>query len=84
MPDRLKQYSDQLSHITQSELHTIEPNKLPAELIGIGYSVNTLIDRLNEMLKNERAFSENVAHELRTPIAIALAQLEVVDRKSVV
>jgi two-component system OmpR family sensor kinase len=78
LPDRLREYSNQLTSLTQGELHKIEPNKLPNELIEIGHSVNALIDRLNEILKNERAFSENVAHELRTPIAIAMAQLEVI------
>lgn len=49
---------------------------LPPELEAIGASVNRLFERLRKALDAERAFASNSAHELRTPIAGALAQTQ--------
>lgn len=49
---------------------------LPAELHPIARSVNLLLERLRAALESERAFASNSAHELRTPIAGALAQAQ--------
>ena len=49
---------------------------LPRELEAIGVSVNRLFERLRKALDAERAFASNSAHELRTPIAGALAQTQ--------
>ena len=49
---------------------------LPIELETIGGSVNRLFERLRAALDAERAFASNSAHELRTPIAGALAQTQ--------
>jgi two-component system OmpR family sensor kinase len=50
---------------------------LPAELLPIHTAVNRLLERLQRALTNERQFAANSAHELRTPIAGALAQMQV-------
>ncbi|MCM2293195.1 HAMP domain-containing histidine kinase [Allorhizobium sp. BGMRC 0089] len=49
---------------------------LPKELLPIGRSVNLLLERLRSALDAERDFTSNSAHELRTPIAGALAQIQ--------
>ncbi|MDE9451546.1 HAMP domain-containing histidine kinase [Aliiroseovarius sp. Z3] len=46
------------------------------ELRGITASTNALMIRLQQALDGERAFATNAAHELRTPVAIALAQTQ--------
>ncbi|MDM9620844.1 HAMP domain-containing sensor histidine kinase [Rhizobium sp. S96] len=51
-------------------------NSLPKELRPIARSVNLLLDRLRAALEAEREFTANSAHELRTPIAGALAQTQ--------
>ncbi len=48
----------------------------PAELAAITASLNALMIRLSQALDGERAFATNAAHELRTPIAVALAQVQ--------
>ncbi|WP_102226345.1 sensor histidine kinase [Acidimangrovimonas sediminis] len=48
----------------------------PRELRPIADAVGRLMDRLRHALDAERAFSANSAHELRTPIAGALAQTQ--------
>ncbi|MDP3895035.1 MAG: HAMP domain-containing sensor histidine kinase, partial [Mesorhizobium sp.] len=49
---------------------------LPPELETIALSVNRLLERLRAALESERDFTSNSAHELRTPIAGALAQTQ--------
>lgn len=49
---------------------------LPTEIASIPGSVNTLLGRLKHALQAERHLAANSAHELRTPLAGALAQME--------
>jgi two-component system OmpR family sensor kinase len=49
---------------------------LPTEIASIPGSVNTLLGRLKHALQAERDLAANSAHELRTPLAGALAQME--------
>ncbi|WP_377291670.1 sensor histidine kinase [Rhizobium sp. SG2393] len=58
-------------------LADMEADGLPRELQPIVSSVNGLLARLRTALDAEREFTSNSAHELRTPIAGALAQTEV-------
>jgi two-component system OmpR family sensor kinase len=55
---------------------SITSDTLPRELRPIARSVNLLLDRLRAALEAEREFTANSAHELRTPIAGALAQTQ--------
>jgi two-component system OmpR family sensor kinase len=49
---------------------------LPRELVPIAHALSNLIDRLRRAFEAEREFAANSAHELRTPIAGALAQTQ--------
>ncbi len=57
-------------------LSLIHVEKLPAEIRPIADAVNSLIDRLRRALETERRFTANSAHELRTPLAATLAQVQ--------
>ena len=59
------------------DLHPVETTQLPKELVALGDAINNLFHRLNLALESERNFAANSAHELRTPIASAMAQLDV-------
>ncbi|MCB5163174.1 MULTISPECIES: ATP-binding protein [Gammaproteobacteria] len=58
------------------DLTPIKVNDLPVEILTISESVNHLLGRLRRALESERSFTANSAHELRTPIATALAQIQ--------
>jgi two-component system OmpR family sensor kinase len=57
-------------------LDPLDTSDLPTELKPIADAVAHLIERLKSALDAERAFAGNSAHELRTPIAGALAQTQ--------
>ncbi|WP_432283719.1 HAMP domain-containing sensor histidine kinase [Aminobacter sp. BA135] len=59
-----------------ANLSSINIENLPKELATIAGSVNHLLSRLSHALKAEREFTANAAHELRTPVAGALAQAQ--------
>lgn len=58
------------------DLTPVATEALPGEIGPIADAVNQLMDRLRHALEAERSFTANSAHELRTPIAGALAQTQ--------
>ncbi|HSS77462.1 MAG TPA: ATP-binding protein [Thermoanaerobaculia bacterium] len=56
---------------------TLELAGAPAELVPMIRHLNGLLARLQESFSRERAFSANLAHELRTPLAELRAITEV-------
>jgi len=71
--DRLR---DEIGTKDSGNLAAVESDTLPRELRPIARSVNVLLGRLRAALEAEREFTANSAHELRTPIAGALAQTQ--------
>jgi two-component system OmpR family sensor kinase len=66
----------QIESRSGSNLAPLQLGDLPGELRPIVGSVNHLMDRLRRALESERNFATNSAHELRSPIAGALAQTQ--------
>jgi two-component system sensor histidine kinase QseC len=66
----LDQMADQAQRITAESLTERFPTeKLPGELAPISARLNDLLQRLETSFKRERQFSDDLAHELRTPIS---------------
>ena len=72
-------------HSFASRLEEIEPNnlsemKLPAEVLPefrrSRDAFNRMLDRLDEGFRAQKQFTGNAAHELRTPLALMQAKLE--------
>ncbi len=60
----------------RGNLSAVAASGLPEEIAPVASSVNALLERLRGALEAERGFTANSAHELRTPIAAALAQTQ--------
>ncbi|MCL6652832.1 ATP-binding protein [Agrobacterium rubi] len=67
---------DEIGSKDSGNMAPVDDRHLPQELHPIARSVNLLLERLRAALESERAFASNSAHELRTPIAGALAQAQ--------
>lgn len=64
------------------DLSPVEDRPLPTEIAPITSAVNDLMDRLRRTLEAERSFTANSAHELRTPLATLLAQIQRLQRET--
>jgi len=69
-------YRDALEARGAGDLSRVEGKRLPAELVPIAEAVDHLLERLRRALESERSFTANSAHELRTPLAATLAQVQ--------
>lgn len=67
---------DEIGRRDGTNLAPLAPGAIPRELKAIVASVDRLLERLRAALTAEREFAANSAHELRTPIAGALAQTQ--------
>lgn len=72
----IKALQKDISQRDSSNLSPLSNEKYPRELAPISDAVADLLDRLRQALNAERAFAANSAHELRTPLAGALAQVQ--------
>ncbi|MFC0386142.1 sensor histidine kinase [Muricoccus vinaceus] len=61
----------------------LEEGEIPLELLPLIQAVNGALDRLDDSLEWQRGFSAEVAHELRTPLAIIQAELDLLNADEV-
>ena len=69
-------FRDAIEQRGRGNLTPVDGGGLPSELSPVATAVNALLARLRSALEAERSFTANSAHELRTPIAAALAQTQ--------
>lgn len=74
--------SETTNRITRTNLN--ERVTLPAgkdELYDLSYSINSLLERIQDAMLREQQFTSDASHELRTPLSVLRGTLEVLIRK---
>jgi two-component system heavy metal sensor histidine kinase CusS len=56
----------------------VDVELLPGELRPLGATFNDMLDRLQSAFDRISQFSDNIAHELRTPLSVIASQIDVV------
>lgn len=71
----LDQMRDELADRSPADLRPVAA-KVPKEIEPVAIEINGLLQRLEQALVSQRNFVADAAHQLRTPIAALLAQVE--------
>ena len=72
--DRLEQDVEQRQ---ADDLRPFAPEGAPREVVPLVRSLNALFARVGRLIENERRFTADAAHELRTPLAALKTQAQV-------
>ncbi len=72
----VRNFRSQIEARGEGDLTPIAAEDLPSEIGPVAKAVNHLLDRLTRTLRAERSLAATSAHELRTPVAAALAQAQ--------
>ncbi|MCB1445279.1 MAG: sensor histidine kinase N-terminal domain-containing protein [Rhizobiaceae bacterium] len=72
----LRRYRRRLAARSPLDLAPVPSDDLPVEVAPVGTALNLLLARLKAAFEAERSFAANAAHELRTPLAGAIAQTQ--------
>lgn len=72
----LSMLANEIEQRGDARLAPIDGSGQPEELRVITAKLNGFMFRLSQALEGERTFATNAAHELRSPVAVALAQVQ--------
>jgi two-component system sensor histidine kinase TctE len=75
----LRELENQIAARRPGDLEPLTHSRAPLEIHSLIGALNRLLALLREAEQSERVFLENAAHQLRTPLAAMLAQLELLD-----
>ncbi len=75
----LQKIADQLAQRKSDDLLPITNENIPLEVIPLVVAINGLFNKISEMIKMERCFIADAAHELRSPLTALNVQLDVVE-----
>ncbi|MXP25411.1 hypothetical protein GRI39_05055 [Altererythrobacter indicus] len=72
--------ADTLNARSLAELKPLDPVEWPSDLWPVITALNTLFARLDQAYEREQAFTDDIAHELRTPLAAIRARAQLVHK----
>ncbi len=76
----LQHIANEIAIRTPEQLHPLKRDKIPLEINALVKALNQLFTRLARAFENERRFTADAAHELRTPLAGIKTQAQVAQR----
>lgn len=74
-----KRLAHDLEKRNADDLSPLAEDNLPQEILPLTRAMNGLLAKLAEMLKKEKSFISDSAHELRSPLTALKVQLEVLE-----
>lgn len=72
----VRRFRDGLAVRNALDLSPVPAHGIPSEIAPMAATLNGLLERLKGAFEAERSFAANAAHELRTPLAGAIAQAQ--------
>ena len=72
----LRRFRERLEARHARDLSPVPTDDLPTEIAPAARTLNGVLERLQAAFEAERSFAANAAHELRTPLAGAIAQVQ--------
>jgi len=77
----LRKVSESAAAISPRALHArLQVNAVPAEIAPLVNSFNRVLERLEQGYRVQQGFLATAAHELKTPLALIRAQIELTDK----
>lgn len=73
----LNRITEEVGARSPRDLQPLAAAGIPSEIRPLVAALNRLLERLRRALENERRFTSDAAHELRTPLAILKTQAQV-------
>ena len=78
----LDEVASEIAARQPGHLEPLTPASAPNEIRPLVEALNGLFARVSQVMENERRFTADAAHELRTPLAALAAQAQVAQRAS--
>jgi two-component system OmpR family sensor kinase len=72
----LRRFQERLASRSARDMSPVQTDDIPSEIAPMTTTLNRLLERLKAAFDAERGFAANAAHELRTPLAGAIAQAQ--------
>ena len=79
----LQQLASRIARRNTDDLQPVGFNARHRELKPLEQSLDTLLARMRQKVERERAFVQDAAHEIRTPLAVITAQAHVMARSQI-
>ncbi|MDH2327998.1 sensor histidine kinase [Cereibacter sp. SYSU M97828] len=76
----LRALRDRLDRRSSDDLRQVDPAGLPREVQPLVQSLNRLVDRHRLQGEAQRRFIEDASHQLKTPLAVLSAQIDLASR----